>query len=605
MADQPRHQPWLLASSASPAASTTTAAAAASSLAGSDRFHPHSPHSTVVGVPSSAAAAASYSTPAPVITVIPASSGGLLRMRNTTAASAPSATEMDTLGPSASAATHRDPSHLSLSSAATSNASSRPILRNGAGGGAESDAAPQARGKRQPIRIPFAAVITAEIFLCCIVVVGCLLLLSYYNSKTATDGCLNQSEEAQSQLSTTIQDAVTSLVSQEIENIVRNPTSVIQETLRLYNQSLINVNNYEVLWKHFYYQLEEEPTVAVVYYGDSSYGDFVGVENIDYGTSDAVIQAEFVEASAAAGDTSRCPTLCPSLGVSTAAFYYLNLAESDSSVSAVSVNHSAVAVYNSSNHLVGILAADITFVDLRVQLAAIKAELSANAFIFVFSTNGELFATSVANETTSVEYTDESGTLIIRPKYTDEIVDQNTLAAARIINETYSNVLTNMTQNKTYTGSGLLFQHVLKQVGELSNASIVLAIVAGVPTKDYTGAIDVTRSDLETALTHNNQYMLSSAAAVAVVFMILTIPTTIVFVGRPMEALARNLEKVANYDFSALHSSQSEVRSRVKEIWTIQTAYWNMVRSFSRSIAANRKLMSRNAADLGATNVAG
>ncbi|KAJ1546402.1 hypothetical protein HK405_007119 [Cladochytrium tenue] len=534
----------------------------------------------------------------------------------------------------------------SSSGGARSVASADPLLRlsgasgaarggggSGSGGGASSDGAGSGRGRTGraaraaarrhdlllrflPKRVSFAAMISLEIILGCVIVAGGLMIISYFNYTGATTKCLSQSEDAQANLTFQIQDAVTKLVSQEID-----------------------VNNYEVLWQYFYYQLTGAPIVAIVYYGDNTFGDYVGLEVVDYGTSDAVIQAEFVDVGASEGNTTRCPETCTSLNITTTSFYYINIEATYTAVTALSVNKTitgyltknrpwyklassfsypaviwtppyvfangvdigitaAVAAFDSSDELMGVLAADITFDDLRVQLNSIKKTLTDNAFIFVFSTDGELFATSVANESTSVQYTTSSGATASRPKYTSEIEDTNTKAAASVINQTYPG-LVDLPENRTYPlQSGLLFQHVLTRIGSVGNASLVLVVVAGAPTTDYTAKIDQTRGQLEDALTRNNQLMLSSAAGVAVFFMLMTIPMTIVFVGRPMQALARSLERVANYDFSVLRGSQSRIRSRVKEIWLIQNAFWNMVHNFSRGIAENRKLMNRNAAGL-------
>ncbi|KAJ1544817.1 hypothetical protein HK405_008375, partial [Cladochytrium tenue] len=88
-------------------------------------------------------------------------------------------------------------------------------------------------------RIPFAAIITIEIVLCCTLIAVALVVISYVSFKQSTDQCFAQSTQFQEDLVNMIQQAITSLVSDEIDVIVGQPLGAITETSRLHNQSII------------------------------------------------------------------------------------------------------------------------------------------------------------------------------------------------------------------------------------------------------------------------------------------------------------------------------------------------------------------------------
>ncbi|KAJ1550338.1 hypothetical protein HK405_000840, partial [Cladochytrium tenue] len=231
-------------------------------------------------------------------------------------------------------------------------------------------------------------------------------------------------------------------------------------------------------------------------------------------------------------------------------------------------------VYNGSD-LIGVLASDITFIDLKAQLMDIKkTSLTENSFLLVFSTDGVLFASSVENETV-VEL--DNATQTLRVKYTSELTDTDSLASAKLINASCNGNLTALPQTSNTTNlDSLLYRYIVKTIGTAAGGTVALVIVAGTAQSDYTGAIDATRGNLQSDVVHTNSYMLIAAAAAAVLFMALTVPLTLSLVGRPMRQLAMHLDHMAKYDFSTLRGADRHPTSLIREVWMIQNAYWNM-----------------------------
>ncbi|KAI9332164.1 hypothetical protein DFJ73DRAFT_799624 [Zopfochytrium polystomum] len=491
-------------------------------------------------------------------------------------------------------------------------------------------------------KIPFAAIITLEIFLCCILVAGTLMSISFVTYNKSTNDCLGESESSKVSLTSKIQSSVMKVISAKIDSIVAQPVSFVQEALRLSTQAIINLNNYDALWKYFYFQIKNQNTVVIVYYGDDSFGDYVGIETIDPNNTALGHYAEFRDVRGASGGVSRCPESCSQKNINWTDLNYFNTAEVGSSVvltdRVTSRQYStkdriwyklasnittttpvwtppyvfangqdvgitvALPVSDTTGKLQGVLAADITLTELRIQLELIKADLTPSAFILIFTTDGTLVGTSVANETLAVGTFNETlNSTVYREKHTNELTDPISHHVVDYLIGEFGSI-GNISANGTYqlprteVIPALLFSYAKKLIGTPGYPNITLILVAGAQSSDYTAEIDLTRENIKHALIGYNTWMVASAAIVAVFFMLLTIPMTLMWVGRPMRKLATNMERVAKYDFSVLKGTDRNKRSRITEVWMIQNAYWQMVNRFATGIAENRKLMFRGAA---------
>ncbi|KAI9332314.1 hypothetical protein DFJ73DRAFT_855934 [Zopfochytrium polystomum] len=482
-------------------------------------------------------------------------------------------------------------------------------------------------------KIPFAVIVTFEILLCALCVAGTLMALSILTFNKSMNSCLSASEDSQSFLTTRVQFRVIDLVAKQFENIMLQPVSALQETLRLQNQGLVSVTNYDTLWKYFIFQLRSYPAVGLLYYGDESYGDYLGVEVISF-TANVDARKYYMDVQDIRGQTgaSRCPLSCAPNGVNSSGYYYFNTNVTATSATIVGLStveygynarsrpwykqaaaiNSSTAVWTSpylfangvdmgitaslplfSNGLLGVLAADLTLNDLGSQLKDITATLSPNAFLFVFSTSGVLLAASNENAYATVKASDN--TTRNRIKYTSEFTNPTALLVAQLINQTATTPSDLRTLPSTYSSEsqGLLYSFRTATIGTVPTGTLSYVVVAAVPTSDYTAELDATRASILAELGRNNAAMGASAAAVSVFFMLLTVPMTVLWIGRPLRMLCANMAQVAQYDFTGLKQNDRNRRSAIVEVCMIQDAYWHMVQKFAKGIQENRQLMMR------------
>ncbi|KAJ3309272.1 hypothetical protein HDU76_003672 [Blyttiomyces sp. JEL0837] len=160
--------------------------------------------------------------------------------------------------------------------------------------------------------IPFAVVITLELLLFCVSIAGALMTISLLTSMQSNDECLDEGETLVVSLTYRIQSVATERVLAAIDSIVGQPWGAIQETSRLYNQSIIKLYNYDTLWQHFYLQILSLPAVSYLYYADDQYGDFVGVSRL-LGPTPVMVDFSVPDREI---ELNRCPDFCASRNIS-------------------------------------------------------------------------------------------------------------------------------------------------------------------------------------------------------------------------------------------------------------------------------------------------
>ncbi|KAJ3302332.1 hypothetical protein HDU76_005539 [Blyttiomyces sp. JEL0837] len=447
----------------------------------------------------------------------------------------------------------------------------------------------------------------------CISVAAVLMALSYETSKSSNNQSLDQGESSISSLTHQIQASTMELVSSSIDYIVAQPLVVMQETIRLQRQGLLDLHDYDELWKYLYFQQTMGFPATFPYFADEDYGGFVSVypEN----GPNTPLEVGIIDATATIGLPSRCPQSCTRLNLTKANTMYLlhikNYGNDTFSLSldvsfqyspkqrpwyklgalqtgmtpvwtppyvfahsendtmpAVGISAAMPVRNDTTQALIGVLGCDISLDMLRLKLEDMKATLTPNAFIFVITDQGVLLASSNSNESTSVSFTDPASQKTDRTvKYIKDLQDPNLLLAAEAINTSCSGNLTKLQPTQLYQSNGLIFQHLFKPVGLASNigGSINLIIITGAPIADYIGDIEETRKDLRKKLSRSTTVMLITAAAITIAFSLLSIPLTIVLIGWPMNRLNKHMMEVGMFDFSSLRGEDRDIRSWVKQ----------------------------------------
>ncbi|KAJ3314235.1 hypothetical protein HDU76_002461 [Blyttiomyces sp. JEL0837] len=458
--------------------------------------------------------------------------------------------------------------------------------------------------RKERFRVPFAVIVTLEIFMCFICIAAVLMVLSYETSVSSNNQCLDQGENSIEFLTTRIQSGTMDLVSSAIDYIVAQPLVVMQETIRLHSQGILDLHDYDTLWKYLYYQQTMGFPTTFPYYADADYGGFVSVypEN---GRPNLPLEVGIIDATATIGlpsfeynpkerpwyklgaaQTGMTPVWTPP---------YVFAHSNNDTMPAVGISAAMPVLNDTTQELIGVLGCDITFDMLTLRLEELKEKLSPNAFIFVINDYGVLFASSNQNESTAVFHVDPSTQKSSNdPKYIKDLQDPNLLFASQTINESCAGNLSNLPPTQLYQSNGLIFQHLYKRVGSNSTTagSIGLIIVAGAPITDYTGDIETTRQDLRRKLSQSTTFMLVAAAGIAIGFAFFSIPMTCLLVGGPMNRLNKHMVEVAKFDFSSLKGEDRELRSWIREIYSIESSFWHMVKQFAGAISENKKLLN-------------
>ncbi|KAJ3093653.1 hypothetical protein HDU96_002114 [Phlyctochytrium bullatum] len=481
--------------------------------------------------------------------------------------------------------------------------------------------------------IPFALAITLQIFLISTVITAALLLVSTTSTASSNALCIDSSVTAISNLSSSLQQRTADLVALRLNDTVTGAMDAIAESSRLHRTRLLDVAAYDRLWPYFFEQIRELEAVSLVYFGDATTKDFVGVRRI-LGSERAQYGVDLMNRA----DVSRCPQTCPasmssnkdlrykfyldpsgtltgdayesapfdvyerqwykdatatnsSLPIWTSPYVFSN--QKDIGVTA------AVRIANASDpsRLQGVLAADMSFAVLKTHLTTLP--LTPNGLALVFDSNGNLFGSSVPDE--GVTTLSASGTAVL--KSVRQLADPRSLFAMDQILKRLPtpNDFTSLPQRTSFrvplptelvpagVSSTDLMLHL--QRVEMGHGLRLWTLIAA-PLGDYTGGIEQTSVELRERLANNTKLMVGIGAGVVLAFVILWFPITIFTIGRPLRSLAKHMEEIARFDFGSLRGKERNQRSFIKEIGMMQTAYWQMILKFANGIRENRAVMA-------------
>ncbi|KAI8846636.1 hypothetical protein BC829DRAFT_263273 [Chytridium lagenaria] len=155
--------------------------------------------------------------------------------------------------------------------------------------------------------IPFAFAITLEIFFSCIAITAALLIVSTANTSTSNNICVEQGIDSIQQLSDSIQQRIADIVTITLNDTVAGPMLAIKETARIHSLNFVDPANYDRLWPHFYQQIKGYDAVSLIYYGDATTKDFVGVRVVSQTPASTQYGVDLMDET-----SSRCPQTCPS-----------------------------------------------------------------------------------------------------------------------------------------------------------------------------------------------------------------------------------------------------------------------------------------------------
>ncbi|KAJ3099717.1 Adenylate cyclase 1 [Phlyctochytrium planicorne] len=502
--------------------------------------------------------------------------------------------------------------------------------------------------KNRAFSMPLVAAITIEVFLSCIIITTALLVVSTTNTSASNDLCIKQGVDSVQSLVSDIQSRTSDLVAERLLTIVAGPVNSIRDTDRLQRLSMVDPTKYDALLPYFRQQILLNDAVSLVYYGDATTKDFVGVRR-QLPDAPRRFGYDLMDESHLLRQPSRCPQTCPSAvenenrtgirykyyiddngkivgdAYSSAAFdptsrAWFTLARdkggpkipvwTDAYVFSNKIDigiTASIPIYSSTDattadRIVGVMAADMSFAVLKEQLRSLP--FTQNGFVLVFDQKGTLYGSSVVSE--NVTIANDAGVSDI--KSIKQLTDPKSKYALNyILSQLPSNGVSS-TSNSTLDLSGLStkqyrapYDASLASALGGSDLSILLRevkdsyglkvfVLVGAPFRDYTGGIDDTGVTLRDKLNGNVRLMLVIGAIIVVAFVLLSIPVTHYTITAPLKMLAKHMEEVARFDFGSLHGKDRNQRSIIKELGMMQTAYWNMIMKFANGIQENRRL---------------
>ncbi|KAJ3152702.1 hypothetical protein HK101_001797 [Irineochytrium annulatum] len=485
--------------------------------------------------------------------------------------------------------------------------------------------------------LPFSLAITLEIFFTCLVVTCVLLFVSSSNTRTSNAICISSGQTTAAQLAASLQSTTLTVVRLKLDLALSEPISAINESSRLAGLQILQPNEYDKLWKYFYSQIINLDAVSLVYYGDASFGDFVGVRKTNY-ASPFTYGLNVMDQGAIGNLTNaRCQQSCNHNQMNTTGVRYLYTlsatnggrtpVEGDLISSAsyatkgrywytlcaaqtlATPSWTPVSVFSNkidigitacvpffdpvTQKLNGVFASDMSFGVLTQELH--KLPLTPKGFVIIFNTDGVLYGSSVPTE--NATYTDSTGNVVFRNISSSPLTDPNSNTALDAIKALVGGDLGKLVTQyptNTYQTQGLIFQHEI----HTDSSGLQLVVVVGAPLTDYTGDLEATQRDLSDRLTTTGSVMMALAVGVLVVLTLVSIPLTWYTLARPLKRLAMHMEEVSRFDFASLHGTDKNERSGIRELGTMQTAYWTMVLAFAKGISDNRRLVQKNSSSM-------
>ncbi|KAJ3096411.1 hypothetical protein HDU97_005908 [Phlyctochytrium planicorne] len=479
------------------------------------------------------------------------------------------------------------------------------------------------------IRVPFIVIIVGLVSLCSVAITATLLSLANVLTKSSNDMSIQQGIDSVFTMATEVQDRVSSLVALLVAGVTIPSIKVLRDDVNLFNVGLLNVTNYDTMWRQLYYQ-SFDPSISLVYFGSEDNGDMVASGKVaPYSLQNPIFIVNFMDQSQVLKQPSRCPLNCPqnmtapggwriqyqvdSVGnkgnwrrnatfATKTRYWYVQgremyLAGINSPqwtpVSVfqnnVDVGISAVVplIDKESSALKGVLAVDITFGNLVASLSSFP--LSSNGFVMVFNSDGTFFGSSVASEDICESFTNTTTNITtVNLKPIQRLKDIRLNLVANTVFQSANGNLTALPDKRTYTVNNLIFQHLVYRDGYGLN----VIIVNGAPLTDYTGNIESTKSELIVKLDQNCKMMLYISVALIVFFT--TISTTFITFSavRPLSQLTTQVERLSKMDFENLQSyASSKNLSIITELRILQASYWNMTVKFAEELKNNRKLL--------------
>ncbi|KAJ3099718.1 hypothetical protein HDU97_002797 [Phlyctochytrium planicorne] len=459
--------------------------------------------------------------------------------------------------------------------------------------------------------------------------------------------CIRQGVDSVQFLVSDIQSRTSDLVAERLLAIVAGPVDAIRETDRHVRLTLIDPKKYDLLLPHFRQQILLNDAVSLVYYGDATTKDFVGVRR-QAADAPRPLGYDLMDESHLKGLPSRCPLTCPAVianetraGIrykyymddngniigdafsavaydpTSRAWYTLAITKGAPKIpvwtdvyvfsNKIDIGITAsIPVYSSidastADKIVGVMSADMSFAVLKEQLRSLP--FTQNGFLIVFDQQGTLYGSSVMSE--NVTIINDSGVNDI--KSVRQLTDPKSKYAMSYILSQLANNGISTTSGSALNLSSLSskqyrapYDHSLAAYGN-SDLSILIRevkdeygfrvfILLGAPFKDYTGGIDDTGATLREKLNGNIRLIIIIGAVIVVSFVSLSVPVTYYTITLPMKLLADHMEEVAQFDFGSLQGKDRNARSFIRELGTMQSAYWNMITKFNNGIQENKKL---------------
>ncbi|KAJ3104693.1 hypothetical protein HDU97_008969 [Phlyctochytrium planicorne] len=305
--------------------------------------------------------------------------------------------------------------------------------------------------------IPFAALITFEIALICIVITVSLLLVASTNTASSNELSINQGIDSVKGLARTIQVQTVESVESTLLDVVSTGTNTIIDNARIFNASYMNTSDYDRMWPYFYQLVKKYPALSNVYYYNVDTKDFIGSIKTNYDPP-YTYGVYLMDESKFSNLPSRCPLTCPANMNKTAKLqrYQYNLDEKGNVVAepviaitydfttrstwkaATSVNYSTpvwapVTVFSNGKDvgvnvgiqvftqgtstatkptLKGVYAVNFSFGVLKQPLQNLP--LTKNGFALVFDINGNLFGSSIDSENVTIASTVAGGSPVIK-----------------------------------------------------------------------------------------------------------------------------------------------------------------------------------------------
>ncbi|KAJ3188497.1 RHO1 GDP-GTP exchange protein 2 [Irineochytrium annulatum] len=484
---------------------------------------------------------------------------------------------------------------------------------------------------RRKTGCPFFVLVLVEVVIFCASITVALVWVAYRATANNDNMSLSTSETSVQDLAFDLQTKLSQLVVKDVADVTSTPTLLLTQTI-----TMIALGH---LMPYMYAQIQNVDSVSFVLWGSNVSQNAAVIGKINSQRPyhyQALIQENHQQD--ATNPYSQCPLLCPQ-NMTPGNLYFWNLdaygkfdkaskpiqavpfvthqrpwytdaianrtsiqwssvhtfttVEHDVGVSAVSaLQFGSQAVIGSDNNLIGVAGVDISFAVISANLKSLNH--TANGFSLIFDARSKsLMGTSVASENISIVTTSPTGAVSAVPKDMANLTDSSSTIVANTLLEACAGDLTALPPNGTYYVGGLIFQHMMYT----DPYGLNMIIVSGAPLNDYIGPFELTRLALRDNLYRAEIAMIVVASSLCLAFVLISIPTTFLLIGRPLNRLSSSMVDVSKFDFSSLQGVNRESRSFIKELALIEDSYWNMITKFAMGIKSNKRLVNGGSRD--------